>query len=71
MRFLGLIVCTALSWQVSLSQVVFSCSVDSNKMLIGDQRLLHLNVKGPTNFVPDTISFAAWHPRIRLAMACV
>jgi hypothetical protein len=29
-------------------------------MLIGDQRLLHLNVKGPTNFVPDTISFAAW-----------
>ncbi|MBK8502026.1 MAG: hypothetical protein IPL46_07360 [Saprospiraceae bacterium] len=60
MRYLSLIVFVVISWQVSLGQVTFTCSVDSNQMLIGDQRLLHLNVKGKVDFVPDTISFIAW-----------
>jgi hypothetical protein len=60
MRYLSLIVFIVISWQTSFSQVTFTCAVDSNRLLIGDQRLLHLTVKGPIDFEPDTISFVDW-----------
>lgn len=60
MRYQSLIVFVLVSWQVSLSQVTFTCTVDSNRLLIGDQRWLHLRVKGPVDLVPDTVSFATW-----------
>jgi hypothetical protein len=42
------------------AQVSFECVIDSNQLLIGDQRMLHLQANGSTGFSPDTISFEAW-----------
>ncbi|MCB0685728.1 MAG: hypothetical protein KDC53_04365 [Saprospiraceae bacterium] len=56
-----LLICFLLFVQAPLrSQVSFECTVDSNQMLIGDQRVLHLRVSGPSGLQPDTVNFDAW-----------
>lgn len=46
--------------QLALTQITFECAIDSNKLLIGDQRWLHLRAVSSTDFSPDTISFTEW-----------
>jgi len=60
MRYCCGIMFAILFGQVALSQVSFQCTIDSNQLLIGDQRVLHLRVNGPSGLVPDTVSFATW-----------
>lgn len=50
----------SLAYQESLSQVRFECAIDSNQLLIGDQRRVHLRANGPAGMSPDTVSFSAW-----------
>ncbi|MCB0665238.1 MAG: hypothetical protein KDC80_05415 [Saprospiraceae bacterium] len=59
-RLLWTILLISSCYQVSLSQVDFECTIDSNQLLIGDQRILHLRARGPSGLVPDTVSFSAW-----------
>ena len=44
----------------TLAQPTFSCAIDSNKMLIGDQRLIDLQVNSTIGIELDSISFATW-----------
>jgi hypothetical protein len=46
--------------QLASTQISFECAIDSNRLLIGDQRWLHLRVISSTDFSPDTISFTEW-----------
>lgn len=46
--------------QLASTQISFECTIDSNKLLIGDQRWLHLRAVSSTDFSPDTISFTEW-----------
>ncbi len=41
------------------AQVSFECRVDSNKMLIGDQRSLYLQLS-PASVTPGPVDFSAW-----------
>lgn len=58
--FYRILLVLAASSQLSIGQVSFQCSVDSNRLLIGDQRILLLRVNGPSGLIPDSVSFAAW-----------
>ncbi len=50
----------ALFCQSLWAQVDLQCRVDSNQMLIGDQRTLWIEARGQSDFVPDSVSFASW-----------
>ena len=43
------------------SQTSFQCVVDSNKMLIGDQRTLFIDIKSNDPFEVDSIDFTKWN----------
>lgn len=42
------------------AQIDFQCRVDSNQMLIGDQRMLTLQISGLASGIPDNVSFKSW-----------
>ncbi len=54
----SILMCLGVSIQ---AQVSFQCRVDSNKMLIGDQRQLLLQVQTSQQMVIDSIDFSSWN----------
>lgn len=60
MKYSFTIALLVLACHMALTQITFECAIDSNKLLIGDQRWLHLRAVSSTDFSPDTISFTEW-----------
>jgi len=58
-RILSLVLFVSLG-QILVAQVSFQCVIDSNKMVIGDQRMLEVKVQGQSPMDLDTISFSDW-----------
>ena len=55
-----LVVMLFLATSPALGQVQFECSIDSNKLLIGDQRNLVIQINSGSSITIDSIDFSDW-----------
>ena len=54
------IVILLLDMSPASGQVQFECSIDSNKLLIGDQRNLRIHINSGSSIAIDSIDFSGW-----------